>query len=389
MAAPASTESLKDRICAELTKAGPFGLHASDIGKLVGEESAVAIMNELAKLKVIERLPGSKWKLMPKTVGNGAGKPNLHLPGSGSFSSYKNSLQEYCQKKKMDVPTYKTMSRGPINNPNRPGPGSFQHYRMQATGRFISTLTYSDVTLEGKIERKTAKDAEQQVAFEALKDLGYFKEEDTLDEKFLYNAGQKRHSAGGDPLKAPPSKIAHIASFKSKLAEIAQKAKLTHPVYSTEPRSGGFVSTVSFNGNDYVGMPQGKKKAAEHNAAHICLFRIKQVEEAPAGYVISAEEGKPAVKQVISELRFMSSTPLSASAPIATLKERLNEYCKSKAVMAPTCKTAQQEDGKFMTTMFVESRVFQGDSCASLKEAEQSVTRKACIALQLAATSEE
>ena len=72
------------------------------------------------------------------------------------FSSYKNSLQEYCQKSHLPVPTYRAV--------------------RESTG-FVSTVNFSTNIVQGKIGTDNSKDADQRTAFEALKQLGYLPED--------------------------------------------------------------------------------------------------------------------------------------------------------------------------------------------------------------------
>merc|ERR1719361_829931 len=113
------------------------------------------------------------------------------------------------------------------------------------------------------------------------------------------------------------------------------------PTYRTEPTNDGYVSTVTFNGNDYAGIPCRKKKTAEHSAAHVCLFKLNRVDQPPEGYQVDGEE--PVSQEVPDAAKVQVSV-----APEDTLKERLNEYCRAKSIVTPTCKTTTQEDGGFV-----------------------------------------
>ena len=83
--------------------------------------------------------------------------PTINLPGIGKFSSYKNSLQEYCQKSKVPVPQYRT--------------------RHDAGVGFIGSVSFSTNSVTAKKAMPTSKEAEMVAAFEALKQLGYFSDE--------------------------------------------------------------------------------------------------------------------------------------------------------------------------------------------------------------------
>lgn len=81
--------------------------------------------------------------------------PTIILPGSPKFSSYKNSLQEYCQKRHGPVPTY--------------------HSKRNSLG-IVGVVTVFADTYEADTATSTAKDADQRAAFTALKKLGYIPE---------------------------------------------------------------------------------------------------------------------------------------------------------------------------------------------------------------------
>ena len=66
------------------------------------------------------------------------------------FISYKNILQEYCQKKLLPVPSYKS---------------------EKATGGYIGTVSFGSELMKSEVVMASAKEADQRVAFEALKNI--------------------------------------------------------------------------------------------------------------------------------------------------------------------------------------------------------------------------
>ena len=72
-------------------------------------------------------------------------------PGQANFISFKNSLQEYCQKKHMPVPAY----------------NSFRN-----SFGYSAKVEVAGQTIQSSSIQKERKDAEQNAAYEALKILG-------------------------------------------------------------------------------------------------------------------------------------------------------------------------------------------------------------------------
>ena len=91
------------------------------------------------------------------------------MPGNPKFSSYKNALQEYCQKRKAPVPQYK-QTKSP-------------------TG-YIGTVAFLDFNFSAEAGTDTPKDADQRAAFSALKGLGYFNKD------LVYTAVTNTNKAG-------------------------------------------------------------------------------------------------------------------------------------------------------------------------------------------------
>ena len=81
-------------------------------------------------------------------------RPPIHLPGSPKFISYKNALQEYCQKKSLGNPKY--MTRKEDNK-------HIASVEVASDGLFCSSQS----------PQESPKEAQQAAAFVVLMKLGY------------------------------------------------------------------------------------------------------------------------------------------------------------------------------------------------------------------------
>jgi len=181
--------------------------------------------------------------------------PDIHLPGDTKFSSYKNTFQEYCQKKHLTNPSYKIKSE---------------------SDGFVGSVSFSLNHVRSTTVCSNIKEAEQKTAFDALREIGYLK--DTVFE--MDTNAPKRKIVDGDSetlVSVKQVKLGNVvvdanSSAKSKLNEIAQKKKLPMPIYKCIPVEGGFSCTVRFNGNVFKSSENCiKRKVAEQNAAESCL----------------------------------------------------------------------------------------------------------------------
>ena len=75
-------------------------------------------------------------------------------------------------------------------------------------------------------------------------------------------------------------------SMKNRLQEEAQKSKLDMPEYQVSGSRQSFMASVSFRGQVFSSTRKfQKKKMAEHNAAHVALFKLGYVSNPPVGLV--------------------------------------------------------------------------------------------------------
>ena len=80
----------------------------------------------------------------------------IYLPGTSKFCSYKNSLQEYCQKSRIPTPSYKVV--------------------LNAPGEYVGSVSFNNNLVQATVGHRSVKEAEHHAAFDALKQLGYLAE---------------------------------------------------------------------------------------------------------------------------------------------------------------------------------------------------------------------
>jgi len=142
--------------------------------------------------------------------------PKLHLPGDEKFMSYKSSLQEYCQKKKISIPHYEAVKEG---------------------SSLVGTVSFSCSYVKCEEMAASVKEADSRAAYEALKQLGYLQ-----GHKFeMPGNGLKRK---GEPMatnskQIKPGTILPVTP-KGRLHEITNKKQLGNPIYNTVTVPGGF-----------------------------------------------------------------------------------------------------------------------------------------------------
>lgn len=356
-----------------LADAGPDGLHSDDILYLLGFQEKKDLFSRLNDLKgsgLVTDLEGDRWRKIKfeSDMNNGNGtpmeqgsdvkieesKPKIYLPGDEKFSSYKNTLQEFCQKKRWPVPVYKT---------------------AKERGGVVGMVTFNLNHVRSENVSPSVKEAETRVAYDALKKLGYLD-----DHEFSPNINQlKRKGVSGGDLaesvgkKAKPEPV--IGTPKSMLNEFAQKNKKSLPTYSAVATAGGFIATVVFNGQEYKGVKSGlKRRDAEQNAAKVALATLTG---AP---IPKCEEpiGELDVNQMISEQRQLTQP--------ASLKNRLQEYCQRLSKPLPKYTTVYLEADRFYQSVVeVQNVEYSGLPKSGKKNAEFAAAEVALKALELMA----
>jgi len=268
-----SLKTAVNNITELLTSAGQDGLHSDDIHYLLGFQEKSELINQLKYLKrrgEIADLPGDRWKKLDKAAADEAEallmvlkedestRPKINLPGSGKFCSYKNSLQEYAQKKSQPVPVYRTSKLGT---------------------EYYCSVTFSVHNYRCPTGTLNPKEAESRCAYEVLVKLGYLEEKD-----YIPTTGDTKRKASitgnngtNDEKKAKLTQENMAGkSTKSQLQEHCQKSKIDIPTYTTVGLGDTkmFQTTVLVYGVQYQGECKAKKKEAEASAAQAALIAL-------------------------------------------------------------------------------------------------------------------
>lgn len=316
----------------------------------------------------------------------------MALEGDKNFISYKNSLQEYCQKHHKPVPQY-VVNKADVG--------------------FSASVVVDGVTYPCEMSQRERKYAELGAAFEALKGLGFISGIIKYSPK-----GKKRSSVSNDisspKTKAPKSETdfntvsVPSVSYKCKLNEACQKMKIDCPSYNTVRTSGGFVCTVVLNGQVYQSAkPCGNKKLAEQNAAEVVLSQVdylNTVAAAATAEQTSAEENSNAVitpitntpstttdSNVITSASWLNTTtdtPLSGEAGSVkrvaskSMKNIVQEHCQKNGMPIPTYTTIK-DSGMNISTINVNGTDYVGTPHIMKKTAEQNAAKKAVEELAL------
>jgi len=391
-----SIAAMNQSIITKLKEVPEVGYHVDDLAKALNfstKKEVQARLYDLQNKGEVQRLPGNKWRMTPtaavvptttpqqpaatqqKVIPHNT-HPSIKLPGLTGFASYKNSLQEYCQKLKYAVPQYKS---------------------EKTPGGHFCTVTFGTNVVKGSQARGNPKDSEQQAAFESLIALEYLPREAVFQEISkiaVPGTGQKRKAGDDVPMGegATPAKQvadgAHV--YKSRLNELSQKNKLPAPEYDTVSTPNGFFTTCTFNGKVFKSaVCSKKKKDSEQNAAHMAMYLLNQVTSPPEGYNPAMGEGpnNTAIDNMIAEAR-AAGTTVSNSAPATkdSAKNRLQEYCqRMKLAELPKYSTDVRADKSVISTVAVAMSSYTGDVCTTKKLAEQSAAFKALMDLGLAA----
>lgn len=218
------------------------------------------------------------------------------IPGQLNFISFKNSLQECCQKQQLPVPAYK----------------SWKFSYGYAAKVEVAGNTFKSTGVQGD-----QKEAQQNAAYNALVGLGLIDSTVPFDVKTA--AAIKRpavdnsviEDASGKRIKLESSSPV-ATSYKSRLNEFCQKFRLSLPSYDTvKTETGkGFITTIVFNKKVYQSNgPQPTKKLAEQNAAQVVLHMLNQCPAPPP----NCQDFVERCKQLSSQSAQSSSTGTSVS----------------------------------------------------------------------------
>merc|ERR1712002_448927 len=243
----------KENILNLLNDAGSDGLHLDDILYLLGfnsKKELIPLLSDLKRKKQVQELPGERYKRSldksKEMNGNGTSHtttyvapaakedlPTIHLPGDPKFSSYKNTLQEFCQKKKYPVPQYQSI---PEEN------------------ALVGTVTFQMNFVRCEELSKSVKEADARAAYEALTHLGYKLQtgfEVPNQPKIAVNINRVTCADEIQTSKKGKSGIQDHITFKMLLNEYTQKRQLPAPIYDTVAADKSFFSSVTVNHQQY------------------------------------------------------------------------------------------------------------------------------------------
>ncbi|XP_028401738.1 uncharacterized protein LOC114524764 [Dendronephthya gigantea] len=178
------------------------------------------------------------------------------LEHSEMKSFYKNALQSYAQKRKLDPPRYS--------------------YEVEG-GKYISTVFVGERKFKAKEPKQSKKEADQSAAEEALRTLGN-EDSELLSNKNISVLTEQQPGMSSE-IPEPKDKL----NYKNLLQERAQKKKILNPIYNNQTKDAGFISEVMYDGKWYSPevVPQSRKVDAQQKAAKFVLAVLDSEEEKP------------------------------------------------------------------------------------------------------------
>lgn len=350
------------------------------------------------------------------------------IPGELNFISYKNSLQECCQKQQLPVPVYKTWKNS---------------YGYSAKVE-VAGNTFKSTGIQGD-----HKEAQQNAAYNALLSLGLIDTTVSFDVKTA--TAIKRPAVDNSTIQDPYGKRIKLestspvaTSYKSRLNEFCQKFRLSIPSYDTvkTDTGKGFITTIVFNKKVYQSTgPQPTKKLSEQNAAQVVLHMLNQCPAPPPSCQDFVEHCKLLTSQSTESSSTQTSTPITLttaeaiqqiplptspaptsvaqipipaaqttptvqhfstpivekiSAPVTppstaqakpqstftSHKNSLQEYCQKSKIAMPVY-FSHRENGVFTCTVHVQGVSYTSNSCNTKKGSEQTAANVALKALGL------
>ena len=225
-------------------------------GKITNINEKLASMkqeydNEFSSMKIIIGELTGRIESLEKNAGGQSlpNNPTSSILGHGIKSFYKNALQSYAQKKKLDLPEYA------CNECEK--------------GMFLCTVNFNGKEFTTKEPKPSKKEAEQSAAEEALIFLGN-------EDEVVSNENTESSSTDNDHNnKVTEGKLSK--NYKNMLQEKTQKEKIHKPIYNTtKTDSGFFTSQVMYNESWYEPdmSPQRRKVDAEQKAAQFAFLAI-------------------------------------------------------------------------------------------------------------------
>eukprot|EP00794_Sanderia_malayensis_P010694 gene10695-11831_t len=297
---------------------------------------------------------------------------------SQGFISYKNLLQEDCQKKHIPTPSYRTE-------------------KDDSRGGYIGIVICNSQEFRAKIHKFTRKEAEQRVAFDVLQI------KDILPSTAQFNVQTPRSSLQppANEQKPPLTTLSSAAkqttplamtlsqfnpeiSYKSKLNEFAQKSN-TSISYKDMNHTEGFIATVTVGDKKFNSLqPMKQKKLAQQSAAFVALRwingeseQVQRVQQAKPPYTSTHGPGLNPCRQQEPSLPDKS----------INYKGRLQEFLGAQIVQhRPSYNTEKKEIGgnsAFESTVTINGQSWKGRREGSKKQAEQDAARTAMLGLRI------
>jgi len=256
-----SIGALKEKIIKLLKDAGADGMNQPDILNKLDLQNSKMInfgLKALVKRNEIVEDKSGHWIIAGLSKGDTSETSStpsaseelikISLPGNVKFTSYKNTLQEYCSKKKLPSPNFDCLK---------------EKHGLVGTVSFGKTKVKCTKVFDNR------KEAEMCAAYEALKKLGYLKGDKSHDLK-------RKGKDNTIVLEKRVKYSGQTSNPKVLIHNYTQKHRIDPPLYTTEPVEGGFISCVQLDGKKFTGRNVcSNSKDAELEAAQVaakCIY---------------------------------------------------------------------------------------------------------------------
>nr|AGW15600.1 HYL1-like a protein [Nematostella vectensis] len=293
---------------------------------------------------------------------------------------FKSLLQEYCQKMKIDYPSYRT---------SQCDDGTSKYL-----GHFVSNVLAVGQNFTGGYCSKR-KAAEQDAAKQALKNIQQTLISSTPSSQNIAtysnpsiitntNNSQANLSQSLESSFTPQHQTTPIKSYKNILQEFAQGSAKLLPSYTVDTTNSGFIAEVNFEGVRYKSkIAHSTKKAAEQNAAESALQALGLVRDSPSETVVS-EKFESVLKNTPAKNDFTgcSKDQLYLSSPAINIsyKSYLQEHVVQRGWRGPSYMTTYHQGGAQTVVQFC-GKSLTGKPASTKKLSEQLAAREALVNL--------
>ncbi|ERM93584.1 hypothetical protein AMTR_s00004p00117700 [Amborella trichopoda] len=284
---------------------------------------------------------------------------SLNVDDGGKYL-YKNLLQEFVQKRGLDMPIYSCVGEGVDHAP-----------------RFKAIVTVDGHTFDSSSFFSTLREAEHAVAKIALTSL-----------------------SSGEDIQQDESPLC-----KNLLQELMQKEGLPIPEYRTA-RSGAphlptFFSTIEVDGEVFSGKAAKTRKEAEMSAAKVAYFRfnerkssqnqnLQSLSSSCMVEVPTCSSNAPSTSEMDTEapnspVKCQPTTSEAATNGSHLYKNLLQELAQKEGLPLPEYKTVRSGEPHlpiFSSTVEVDGKSFSGKPAKNKKEAELDAARVAYFNLK-------